>query len=100
MKLSMETIRKTNKVCEAAICYTGDILDPKRDKYPLKYYVRLAKELENMGAHIAVHQGYGRIVQEETVRGRAAFLRAEAGSGHPHSFFTPMTRAESTPHPF
>ncbi|MRR39474.1 pyruvate carboxylase, partial [bacterium] len=37
---------------EAAMCYTGDILDPKRDKYPLKYYVDLAKELEGMGAHI------------------------------------------------
>ena len=34
------------------ICYTGDILDPKRDKYSLKYYVKLAKELEKMGAHI------------------------------------------------
>jgi pyruvate carboxylase len=52
MKRSMEAIRKTNKVCEAAICYTGDLLDPKRDKYPLQYYIRLAKELEQMGAHI------------------------------------------------
>jgi pyruvate carboxylase len=52
MKLSMETIRKTNKVCEASICYTGDLLDPTREKYPLQYYVRLGKELEKMGAHI------------------------------------------------
>jgi pyruvate carboxylase len=37
---------ETGRVCEAAICYTGDILDPKRDKYPLAYYVRMAKELE------------------------------------------------------
>src|SRR6202790_3454937 len=52
MKPSIEAIRKTNKVCEAAICYTGDLLDPKRDKYPLQYYIRLGKELEKMGAHI------------------------------------------------
>ncbi len=52
MKVAMESIRKTGAVCEAAICYTGDILDPKRDKYPLEYYVSLAKELEKMGAHI------------------------------------------------
>ena len=38
-------------MCEAALCYTGDILDPKRDKYTLKYYVKLARELERMGAH-------------------------------------------------
>jgi pyruvate carboxylase len=52
MSPSIEAIRKTGKVCEASICYTGDLLDPKRDKYPLQYYLRLAKELEAMGAHI------------------------------------------------
>ncbi len=51
MKIPMEAVRKTGRICEGAICYTGDILDPKRDKYPLEYYVRMAKELERMGAH-------------------------------------------------
>jgi pyruvate carboxylase len=48
----MEAVRKSGKICEAAICYTGDILDPAREKYSLTYYVRLAKELEKMGAHV------------------------------------------------
>lgn len=52
MKVAMEAVRKTGKICEASICYTGDITDPKRDKYPLEYYVNMAKELEKMGAHI------------------------------------------------
>jgi len=52
MKASMEAVRATRSVCEAAICYTGDILDPKRDKFSLGYYVRMAKELERMGAHV------------------------------------------------
>ena len=52
MKVSMEAARKTGKVCEAAICYTGDILDPAREKYSLGYYIRLAKELESIGAHM------------------------------------------------
>jgi pyruvate carboxylase len=52
MAVAMEAVRKNGKICEAAICYTGDITDPKRDKYPLSYYVNLAKELEGMGAHI------------------------------------------------
>jgi pyruvate carboxylase len=52
MKVAMEAVRKTGRVCEAAVCYTGDILDPSRDKYPLAYYVRMAKELERMGAHV------------------------------------------------
>ena len=52
MKVAVEATLKTGRVCEAAICYTGDLLDPKRDKYPLEYYVRLAKELRAMGTHI------------------------------------------------
>ena len=52
MKVAMETVRRTNKVCEAAMCYTGDILDEKRDKYPLQYYISMARELERMGAHV------------------------------------------------
>ncbi|HKA00416.1 MAG TPA: pyruvate carboxylase, partial [Candidatus Solibacter sp.] len=52
MKASMAAVRKTRSICEAAICYTGDILDPRRDKYSLDYYVRMARELERMGAHI------------------------------------------------
>jgi pyruvate carboxylase len=53
MKVAMTTVREqTDGICEAAICYTGDILDPKRTKYSLSYYVRLAKELVGMGAHV------------------------------------------------
>jgi pyruvate carboxylase len=53
LKVAMESIRKhTNSVCEATLCYTGDILDRKRDKYTLKYYVDMAVELERMGAHM------------------------------------------------
>ncbi|MBN2428900.1 MAG: pyruvate carboxylase [Deltaproteobacteria bacterium] len=50
--VAIEAILKSGAVCEASMCYTGDILDPKRDKFTLKYYVELGKELERMGAHI------------------------------------------------
>ncbi len=52
MKVAMDAVLKSGALCEAAICYTGDILDPKRTKYDLTYYVELAKEFEKMGAHI------------------------------------------------
>jgi pyruvate carboxylase len=53
MALSIKTVREeTNSIAEACICYTGDIMDPNKPKYNLKYYVDLAKELEGMGAHI------------------------------------------------
>jgi pyruvate carboxylase len=53
MRLPMKVVREdTRALCEAAICYTGDILDPTRTKYSLGYYVRLAKELVAMGTHV------------------------------------------------
>jgi pyruvate carboxylase len=51
LKVAMEAVQQTHAVCEAAVCYTGDILDPRRTKYSLNYYVKLARELERMGAH-------------------------------------------------
>lgn len=52
MKLAIDTTLETGKIAEATMCYTGDILDETRDKYSLKYYVDLAKELEKTGCHI------------------------------------------------
>jgi pyruvate carboxylase len=52
MRVSMDAVAEENKLCEAAICYTGDILNSARPKYDLKYYTDLAVELEKAGAHI------------------------------------------------
>ncbi|TYR34546.1 pyruvate carboxylase [Mesorhizobium microcysteis] len=52
MRVAMDAVVEEGKLCEATICYTGDILDPNRAKYDLKYYVALASELEAAGAHI------------------------------------------------
>jgi pyruvate carboxylase len=52
MKVSIETVLETDRLCEAAICYTGDMFDPKRSKYNLDYYLKLARELKTTGAHI------------------------------------------------
>lgn len=52
MEVAIDAVRQTGKIAEAAICYTGDISDPTRQKYSLKYYRDLARELEQQGAHI------------------------------------------------
>ncbi|MBT2581822.1 pyruvate carboxylase [Planococcus sp. ISL-109] len=52
MEVAIDEVRNSGKVAEAAICYTGDILDPSRDKYTVQYYKDMAKELEAAGAHI------------------------------------------------
>jgi len=52
MTVSIDAVRQSGKIAEVALCYAGDILDPLRTKYDLKYYVNLAKEVEQAGAHI------------------------------------------------
>ncbi|MEQ1947532.1 MAG: pyruvate carboxylase, partial [Bryobacteraceae bacterium] len=79
MKVAMEAARKTQSVCEAAVCYTGDILDPKRDKYPLKYYVEMAKELERMGAHILAIKDMAGLCKPYAIEKLVKALRQEIG---------------------
>lgn len=43
---------RTRALAEVSICYTGDILDPAKTKYTLDYYVTLAKQIEEAGAHL------------------------------------------------
>lgn len=52
MEKAIRATRDAGKIAEATLCYTGDIMDPTRQKYNLKYYKDLAKELEATGAHI------------------------------------------------
>ena len=52
MRVAIDAVLDTSKICEASICYTGDILNPDRAKYSLQYYVSMAKELELAGAHV------------------------------------------------
>jgi pyruvate carboxylase len=52
MRVAMDAVIESGKVCEGTICYTGDLLDPDRSKYDLGYYVAMAKDLEAAGAHV------------------------------------------------
>ncbi|WP_304086229.1 pyruvate carboxylase [Peptostreptococcus stomatis] len=52
MKQSMATAQETGKIVEAAMCYTGDVLDPDKTKYTIDYYVDMARELEAAGSDI------------------------------------------------
>jgi pyruvate carboxylase len=80
MKLPMEAVRKTNRsICEAAVCYTGDILDPKRDKYTLQYYVKMAKELEKMGAHMIAIKDMAGLCKPYAAHKLVKTLREEVG---------------------
>ncbi|WP_444980973.1 ATP-binding protein, partial [Paracoccus kondratievae] len=52
MRVAMDAVIESGKICEGTICYTGDLLDPARSKYDLKYYLSMARELRDAGAHV------------------------------------------------
>jgi pyruvate carboxylase len=79
MRVAMEAVRETDRLCEAAICYTGDILDPSRQKYSLRYYVRMAKELEKMGAHILAIKDMAGLLRPYAAEVLVSALRGEIG---------------------
>ena len=79
LRAAMEAVQTTPAVCEAAICYTGDLLDPRRTKYSLKYYVRLARELERMGAHFLAIKDMAGLCRPFAARALVRALREEVG---------------------
>ena len=79
LRVAMEAVQDTHGVCEGTLCYTGDILDPKRDKYDLKYYVRLAKELEKMGAHMIAIKDMAGLCRPHAAEKLVKTLRKEIG---------------------
>lgn len=79
MRVPMEAVRKSGRICEGAICYTGDILDPRRDKYTLGYYVRMAKELERMGAHLLGIKDMAGVCKPYAAEKLVRALREEVG---------------------
>ena len=79
MRVAMEAVLETGALCEAAICYTGDLLDPSRPKYDLAYYVNLAKELERMGAHILAIKDMAGLCKPYAAEKLVATLKQEIG---------------------
>ncbi len=77
MRVSMDAVLEENKLCEAAICYTGDILNPERAKYDLKYYVELAKQVEKAGAHIIALKDMAGLLKPAAARVLFKALREE-----------------------
>lgn len=77
MRVSMDAVIEENKICEATLCYTGDLLNSARPKYDLKYYVGLAKELEAAGAHVLCVKDMAGLLKPAAARQLFTTLRSE-----------------------
>jgi pyruvate carboxylase len=79
LRAAMQAVQETHAICEAAICYTGDILDPRRDKYSLRYYLKLGRELKRMGAHVLGIKDMAGICRPLAARKLVKALKQEIG---------------------
>jgi pyruvate carboxylase len=79
MRVSIDAVAEAGKVAEGAICYTGDMLDPDRAKYNLKYYVAMAKELEAAGAHVLGLKDMAGLLKPAAARALVKALKDEVG---------------------
>jgi pyruvate carboxylase len=79
MRVAMDAVIKSGAICEATLCYTGDITNPNRKKYDLAYYVKLAKELEKMGAHILAIKDMAGLCKPQAAELLVKTLRKETG---------------------
>ncbi|MEQ8896334.1 MAG: pyruvate carboxylase [Roseovarius sp.] len=77
MRVAMDAVIDTGKICEGTICYTGNILDPDRAKYDLKYYVSMAKEMEAAGAHVLGLKDMAGLLKPAAARQLIAALKDE-----------------------
>jgi pyruvate carboxylase len=79
MRVSIDAVAESGKVAEGAICYTGDLNDPSRSKYNLKYYVGLARELEAAGVHILGVKDMAGLLKPAAARTLIKTLKEEIG---------------------
>ncbi|MBI4755042.1 MAG: pyruvate carboxylase [Betaproteobacteria bacterium] len=79
MRVAMDAVIETGSLCEAAICYTGDIFDTARPKYHLGYYIGLAKQLEKAGAHILAIKDMAGVCRPRAARELVRALKQEVG---------------------
>ena len=52
MKLGIDAAKKAGGVCEAVVCYSGDVASPHEKKYTLQYYLDFVDQLVKEGIHV------------------------------------------------
>jgi pyruvate carboxylase len=79
MRVAIDAVRESGRLCEAAICYTGNLSNPRERKYTLDYYVRLARELQAAGTHILGIKDMAGLCQPDAARTLVRAIKDETG---------------------
>jgi pyruvate carboxylase len=79
MRVAIDAVVDTGALCEGAICYSGDLFDAKRDKYNLKYYTAIARELQAAGVHLLAIKDMAGICRPRAAAALVKALKEETG---------------------
>ena len=79
MRVAIEAVGRSGRLCEAAICYTGNLSNPRETKYDLRYYIKIAKELRAMGAHVLAIKDMAGLCQPRSAAVLVRALKEEVG---------------------
>ena len=79
MRVAIDAVLETGRLCEAAICYTGNLSDPHEKKYTLDYYLRLARELKSAGAHVLGVKDMAGLCRPRAAHALVSALKQEIG---------------------
>ena len=79
MRVAIESVLGTGRLCEAALCYTGNLSNPRQTKYDLAYYLKLAAELKAMGAHVIGIKDMAGLCQPRAAATLVKALKEEIG---------------------
>src|SRR6202050_4673432 len=79
MKVTIEAVLATDRLCEAAICYTGNLTNPRETKYDLRYYLKIAREWKAMGTHVLCIKDMGGLCQPRAAATLVKALKEELG---------------------
>ncbi len=79
MRVSIDAVLAAGKLCEAAICYSGNLSDPHERKYTLDYYLKLARELQRAGTHVLGIKDMAGLARPRAAYDLVKALREETG---------------------
>jgi len=79
MRVAIDAVLEAGKLCEASICYTGNLSDPHEKKYTLDYYLKLARELKAAGTHVLGIKDMAGLVRPRAAYTLVKALKEEIG---------------------
>ncbi|MEZ5500517.1 MAG: pyruvate carboxylase [Steroidobacteraceae bacterium] len=79
MRVAIDAVRESGKLCEAAICYTGNLCDPGERKYTLDYYTRLGRDLKAAGTQILGIKDMAGLLRPQAAQLLVKALKDETG---------------------